>query len=108
TPLASAAVVGVMLNAMSVHWPKVWVTQGGLEYALVLAVVGASIGFTGPGAFSLDHLAGWSLAGNGWGLVVLAGGVASAAATLAAKRAGRATPAGTEASEEPVEQRRAA
>src|SRR5438309_6714929 len=70
TPLAAAAVVGVMLNAMSVHWPKVWVTQGGYEYALVLAVVGAGVGFAGPGAFSLVYAVWWSLAGAGWGLVI--------------------------------------
>ena len=90
TPLAAAAVIGVMLNAAHVHWPKFWVTQGGLEYPLVLALVGAGIGFTGPGRFSLDHAFGWSLAGNAWGVAAVVVGVASALLTLTAKRFGQA------------------
>lgn len=89
TPLGAAAVIGVMLNASHVHWPKFWVTEGGFEYALVLALVGAGLGFTGPGNFSLDYAFGWSLAGNGWGLAAVGVGLVSATLTLAAKKAGQ-------------------
>jgi putative oxidoreductase len=86
TPLAAAAVVGVMVNAASTHWPNgLWSTRGGFEYPMVLGTVGAAIGFMGPGRLSLDRAAGWALAGNGWGAAALLVGVLSAAAALLAK-----------------------
>jgi putative oxidoreductase len=85
-PLAAAAVVGVMLNAAAMHWPKgLWATKGGYEYPLVLGAVGAGLAFTGPGAASLDHLFGWSLEGVGWGVAAVAVGLATGVATLAVK-----------------------
>ena len=57
TPLAAALLVGEMAVAVfEVHWPKgLWGQQGGFEYPLVLAVVVAAIGLTGPGVYSLDN-----------------------------------------------------
>ena len=56
TPLAGAAVVGVMLNAASSLLGRgPWVINGGWEYTVVLATVGASIALTGPGSLSADH-----------------------------------------------------
>src|SRR3982751_2357225 len=54
TPLAAAALIGVMVNAIgAVHWPNgLWVTEGGVEYPLVLAAVACALAFTGPGDVS--------------------------------------------------------
>src|SRR3954469_2963634 len=51
TPLAAAMIIGVMFNAaMSVHVKHgLWVTEGGIEYPLVVAAVAAGIAFAGPG-----------------------------------------------------------
>jgi putative oxidoreductase len=80
TPLAGAAVVGVMLVA--------WITNHrgngffifrpgeGWEYVMVLTVTGLVLAMLGPGRWSLDrvldldHLAGWT----GFWIAVLAGG----------------------------------
>ena len=83
TPLAGAAVVGVMLNAASsLRGRGPWIINGGWEYTVVLATVGASIALTGPGVdlasttrLGLD----WSTA---WGVGGVALGVAAAIATL--------------------------
>ena len=86
TPLAGAAVVGVMLNAASsLRGRGPWVINGGWEYTVVLATVGASIALTGPGAISADHVLGvdWSTA---WGAGGVALGVSAAIATLVLRR----------------------
>ena len=59
TPLASAAIVGTMVVAASTHAASgLWNAGGGYELPLVLAVVGATVGLTGPGAYSLDAVLG--------------------------------------------------
>ena len=86
TPLAGAAVVGVMLNAASsLRERGPWVINGGWEYTFTLATVGASIALTGPGTASLDHALGldWSSA---WGVAGVALGLAAAIATLLVRR----------------------
>jgi len=74
TPLAAAAIVGTMLNAaLSAHVKKgFWLANGGYEYTLILGGVAAGLGFTGAGAYSLDHAAGWTLGGTAWGLFAVA------------------------------------
>ncbi|WP_280503686.1 DoxX family protein [Nocardia farcinica] len=52
TPLAGAAVLGTMLNAISVKWGSGYI--GGVEYETVLAVGGAALAFTGAGRLSVD------------------------------------------------------
>ncbi len=56
TPLAAAAIIGVMLMAIiKVHWQNgIWVTNNGMEYALVSLIVAAVLGLAGPGAYALD------------------------------------------------------
>ncbi|HEV3364626.1 MAG TPA: DoxX family protein [Acidimicrobiia bacterium] len=56
TPLAAAAVIGMMFSAaVAVHWRNgVWAIDNGYEYPLVIGAVAAALGFTGPGAASLD------------------------------------------------------
>jgi putative oxidoreductase len=64
TPLADAAVVGVMLNAAwALRERGPWAANGGWEYPVVLATVGATLALTGPGTASADQLLGldWSM-----------------------------------------------
>jgi putative oxidoreductase len=109
TPLAAAAIIGVMVNAIAtVHGTKgLWVTQGGYEYNAVLIAACLAIATGGAGAWSLDEAFGWDLHGAGWGLVALVVGFAGAAITLATRRPEEAT-AGAEAdlrAEEQAEER---
>jgi putative oxidoreductase len=86
TPLAGAAVIGVMLNAASsLRARGPWVINGGWEYTVVLATVGAAVSLTGPGSLSADHALGldWSTAAGVGGIVL---GVGTAAATLLLRR----------------------
>ena len=76
TPLASAAIIGLMLNAIvAVHWPRLWSTEGGIEYPLVAAATAACLAFTGAGVASLDHAVGLDLDGPLWGFLGLFLGV---------------------------------
>lgn len=62
-PLAAAMVIGVMANAVvAAHAPNgLWAQDGGFEYPVVLAVVAAGLGMTGPGVWAVDNALGWSL-----------------------------------------------
>jgi putative oxidoreductase len=102
TPLAGAAVVGVMLNAAyALRSRGPWATNGGWEYPVVLAAVGASLALTGPGAFSVDHALGldWSAV---WGVGGVALGVAGAGTTLLMQRWGAAHAADDERHDQPL------
>ena len=72
TPLAAAAVIGMMLNAtLAVHRENgLWVQDNGFEYPLVLGTAAFAIAVTGPGAASLDGALGWHMSG-GWGVLSL-------------------------------------
>ena len=87
TPLASAAIVAVMLNAaVAVHARNgLWVQQGGYEYPLVLSAVAIGLALTGPGAIALGAWAGWELTGT-WTLVSLVLGLVAGTAALATRR----------------------
>ena len=60
TPIACAAIIGVMLMAtLKVHAPKgLWNTQGGFEFPLVVMAAVTLIGVSDPGIYSLDHTLG--------------------------------------------------
>jgi putative oxidoreductase len=89
TPLACAAVIGVMLNAASsLRGRGPWVINGGWEYTVVLTTVGASISLTGPGDASIDHALGFE-GSTAWGIAGVALGVAAALSTLLVRRPGR-------------------
>lgn len=66
TPVASAGIIGVMLVAASVKFPHgPWAQMDGYEYPLLLAGLAVVMAWTGPGAWSLDHVVGltpWPLA----------------------------------------------
>jgi putative oxidoreductase len=85
TPVAAAIVFSVMLVAgVSAHLKRgFFITSGGYEYTLVLGVAGLTLAFTGPGAFSLDALSGYSVGGALWGTVALLVGLIGGALQLA-------------------------
>jgi putative oxidoreductase len=88
TPLAVAAIVGVMLSAMlTVHWRNgLWNTNNGIELPLVYAVAVSVLGFTGPGRISLDGALDFGLHGPEVGIVALGIGVGAALLALALRR----------------------
>lgn len=55
TPLAAAAIVGDMLNAVAVKFGGGFFEPTGMEYELLLTVAAASIAFTGPGRYAVDR-----------------------------------------------------
>ena len=60
--LAAVAAAATMVMAIALaHWPKVLVTENGLEYPLVLVVSLLGIALVGPGALSLDAALGLSV-----------------------------------------------
>jgi putative oxidoreductase len=74
TPLASLAIAVVMLNAIiTVHWPKFFNANGGLEFPLALLTTAVAVAAIGPGRFSIDRAIGWddNISGLWWGVGVL-------------------------------------
>lgn len=90
TPLASAALTGVMTTAIKkVHLPHgPWASKGGWEYNAVLIGALAALAETGPGKLSLDHVLGIERSGPRWALAALGTGVATAFLTMALGRRG--------------------
>jgi putative oxidoreductase len=88
TPLAAAAIIGVMVNAVAtVHLRNgLWNTNGGIELPLVYAAAATALAFAGPGSFSLDAALGLDLTGVVYGVWALVLGTAVALAALAWRR----------------------
>lgn len=86
TPLVGLAIVANMAVAGYVGHRKngFFIIKDGWEYTFVLAVVAGSLAGTGPGEWSVDNALGLAWSGVGWFLVATIGGVALAAAFLAA------------------------
>jgi putative oxidoreductase len=84
TPLASAALIGVMTTAIrKVHLPNgPWAANGGWEYNAVLIAALTVLAEQGPGPVSLDHALGAERTGAAWGLGALALGVVASTATI--------------------------
>jgi putative oxidoreductase len=57
-PLGPVAIFAAMLMALTVHWPKFWAQEGGIEYPLVLLAGALALGLTGPGSLALDAVFG--------------------------------------------------
>ncbi|MEU2351214.1 DoxX family protein [Modestobacter sp. NPDC049651] len=96
TPLASAALTGVMTTAIQkVHRPNgPWVANGGWEYNAVLIGAVTALTETGPGDLSLDRALGIERSGPAWALGALATGIGTALLTIELGRRGApATPA---------------
>ncbi|MEU7059023.1 DoxX family protein [Streptomyces sp. NPDC046197] len=82
TPLAAAALIGVMVNAMvtvtGAH--GLWDTDGGVEYSVCIAVVALAVAAIGPGRLALDRLFRWGT--GGWTEAALALGLGGGAAAI--------------------------
>ncbi|MET9582761.1 DoxX family protein [Streptomyces sp. NPDC006539] len=81
TPLAAAAVIGVMINAMATVTAAhgLWTQDGGMEYNLCIAVVALGIAAIGPGRLALDRPFRWGK--GGWreaAFALFLAGIASA------------------------------
>jgi putative oxidoreductase len=87
TSLAGAAFVAVMLVAAhTVHRANGFFSvRSGWEYNLILAVIGATVGITGAGAYSMDHLLRIVWVFSGWwgALISIAGGLVAGIGQLA-------------------------
>ncbi|MEU9304052.1 DoxX family protein [Streptomyces sp. NPDC048269] len=55
TPLAAAAVVGVMINAISVKWTGAVFGLEGVEFESLIIAAAVTLALTGPGRFALDR-----------------------------------------------------
>ncbi|MFE2090861.1 DoxX family protein [Streptomyces sp. NPDC059460] len=55
TPLAGAAVLGTMINALAVKWGGGFFAPTGVEYELLLSAGAAGLALTGPGRFAVDR-----------------------------------------------------
>jgi putative oxidoreductase len=94
TPLAAAAIIGVMFNAVAaVHGKNgPWVTDGGWEYPAVLAAAVAAIAFIGPGVASLDNVLDLYVEGTIAGVFAIALGMIAGAATDVYRRVASRSP----------------
>jgi putative oxidoreductase len=110
TPLAVAAIVGVMINAIfSVHVENgPWAQNNGYEYPLVAAVAAAAIALGDGGAAALDHALGLDLGGI-WGWIgIFAGIVCGVIAAIIRNPQAAEAGAGAEGQEDEGEARKAA
>ncbi|MGW2947564.1 DoxX family protein, partial [Streptomyces sp. NPDC001226] len=82
TPLAAAALTGVMINAMvsvtAAH--GLWDRDGGVEYNVCIAVVALAVAATGPGRLALDRFFRWGE--GGWAAAAFALGIGGAASAV--------------------------
>ncbi|MER5616334.1 DoxX family protein [Streptomyces sp. NPDC002215] len=81
TPLAAAALIGVMINAMATVTAAhgLWETEGGVEYNVCIAVVALAVAAIGPGRFALDRPFRWGR--GGWleaAFALFVGGIGAA------------------------------
>jgi putative oxidoreductase len=78
TPLGSAAVIGVMDQAVrTVHFEKgFFAANGGYEFNLTLVASALMLADSGPGPWSLDEKLGLRLTGPLWALAALGAGLA--------------------------------
>jgi putative oxidoreductase len=78
TPVGSAAVIGVMNEAVrTVHWDKgFFVTNGGFEFNLMLSAAAFALADHGPGPWSLDEKLGIKATGPLVALAALGAGIA--------------------------------
>jgi len=90
TPLAAAAVIGLMLNVVAVHRRNgLWSVDNGYEYPLTLATAAATLGFTGAGAASVDAWLGFGDGEIATGLFAVGFGVLIGSAVLLSRVAAR-------------------
>ncbi|MFJ8022437.1 DoxX family protein [Streptomyces sp. NPDC096311] len=65
TPLAAAALIGVMVNAMATVTGAhgLWDTQGGVEYRVCITVTALAVAAIGPGMLAVDRIFPWGKGG---------------------------------------------
>ncbi|MFD4140704.1 DoxX family protein [Streptomyces sp. NPDC058572] len=81
TPLASAALIGVMINAMALASDEGLLAVGGaFEYPMTIAVVALTVAAVGPGRLSLDVRFPWR--DGGWRPAAFALGVGGIGAAI--------------------------
>lgn len=82
--LGAMAFVGLMtVAALTDHRGKgYFIFKGGAEYVVLVAIVAVALAVVGPGRWSLDNALNLDLAGLGWGIIALVGGLAAAAGLL--------------------------
>ncbi|OKJ41599.1 DoxX family protein [Streptomyces sp. CB01580] len=82
TPLAAAALIGMMITAMvtvtGAH--GLWDTDGGVEYNVCIALVALSIAAIGPGRLAFDRFFRWG--DGGWREAAFALGLGGIAAAI--------------------------
>ncbi|MEU7427488.1 DoxX family membrane protein [Streptomyces sp. NPDC040750] len=85
TPLAAAALIGVMINAMVTVTAGhgLWDEHGGVEYNVCIAVVALAVAAIGPGRLAVDRFFLWGRGGWAEAAVALGLGGIGAAITLA-------------------------
>ncbi|MER6976956.1 DoxX family protein [Streptomyces carpinensis] len=82
TPLAAAALIGVMINAMATVTGShgLWDTDGGVEYNVCIAVVALAVAAIGPGRLAVDRFFRWGR--GGWPEATVALGLGGVAASV--------------------------
>ncbi|MBP2402348.1 putative oxidoreductase MhqP [Streptomyces netropsis] len=55
TPLAAAAVLGTMINALDVTWDGGFFLPKGVEFTLLVALAATALALTGPGRYAVDR-----------------------------------------------------
>ncbi|QDQ10032.1 ABC transporter permease subunit [Streptomyces spectabilis] len=91
TPLATAALVGTFVNVLLLHARNgLSRRRGGFEYELVLLAGTCCVALAGPGAWSLDELAGVRGEFGAWGWVSVAAGALAGVGVSASRTSGDA------------------
>jgi putative oxidoreductase len=85
TPLASAIVIGVMINAAAVTWSGGLFGPTGYQMALLYATAAVTIACTGAGRLALDTGRAWHRQGTTWAAASIGLGVISAIGVLLLK-----------------------
>ncbi|WP_369251984.1 DoxX family protein [Streptomyces sp. R41] len=82
TPLAAAALIGVMVNAMATVTGAhgLWEADGGVEYSVCICVVALAVAAIGPGRLAVDRFFRWGA--GGWGEAAFALGLGGVAAAI--------------------------
>lgn len=83
TPLAGAAVVGTLINAVAVKWGGGFFAPAGVEYEVLLTAAAAGLALTGPGRIAADHFLPWLRPHRlGYGVAAVALGAVTAILVL--------------------------
>ncbi len=85
--MAATVVAAVMVGAvLEVHRENGFFAQaGGYEDPLALAFASVATAFAGAGRYALDHVFGWSLAGEEWGVTAVVAALRLGIAAVASR-----------------------